>query len=244
MRSRFTVAYFVTLALLGGTAAAAHLWSNRIPEQLLRPLDSISPEIAGWKMSGAEAFDPRQFTATSYIARTYAKNGDEIGLLVAFHDSARAAVSVHSPKNCLPGDGWEIWNSSSPTVSFDGQSVTVNQYQIYRMDQRMTVLYWYQTRSRIAANEYLAKLMLARDGLFDHRSSGTFVRIALADRPDLLPDVFRFAGSVMHEVQRCFGHDSRTSKLREIFWDSFWGRYPGSIDSKRVYRCYVRPPNC
>ncbi len=198
------VAYAGMLGLLGGTFAAAHLLPSRTPEPLRIPLTSISPEIAGWKMAAVEEFNPRQLVATSYVARDYVKDNQHIGLLIAFHDSQQNAVNVHTPKNCLPGDGWEIWKSSSPTVTFAGRPVVINRYQVYKTGYRMSVLYWYQSRDRVMANEYLAKLMLVRDGLLDGRTSGSFVRIALPDQPGLISEGLRFAEALMPQIQRCF----------------------------------------
>ena len=155
-------------------------------------------------MSSAEELNPSQFSATSYIARTYVKNGEQLGLLVGFHDSHQHGVNLHTPKNCLPGDGWEIWQSSARTVLFKGRAVTINLYRIYRVGQRLAVLYWYQSRGRVTANEYAAKLMLVRDGLFEGRTSGSFVRIVVPDQPELISGGLQFAGRLMQEVQLCF----------------------------------------
>jgi EpsI family protein len=191
------------LTLLGGTLLAS-LAPERSPESLLRPLDGIGPEIEGWKLAREEGIPPAQLQATSYLARTYTKNDEPLGLLIAFHDSHRGAVSVHSPKNCLPGDGWEIWDSEIRNLVLDGRPVAINEYHIYKLDQRKAVLYWYQSRNRVVANEYLAKLFLLRDGMLDGRSSGSVVRIAMSDRPELLPDGLRFAGAVMRQLELCF----------------------------------------
>ena len=205
MKSTVWVGYTGVFALLSGTLIASHMIPTRHPESLRKPLASISPEIAGWKtIRFNEELNPRQLTATSYLARTYVKNGYQLALLVAFHDSPQRAVNIHSPKNCLPGEGWEIWKSASPTVMWDGRPVVLNQYQIYRMNRRMTVLYWYQSRRRVIANEYLAKFMLVRDALLEGRTSGSFVRIVMPDQTDVISEGYRFAEAVMHQVQDCF----------------------------------------
>ena len=205
MKSRVRFSYVGILALLSGTLAASRLISGQTPDMLERPLTSITAQIAGWEMvGGEELLSRRQLNATSYVARTYKKEGDRLGLLIAFHDSHQAAISIHNPKNCLPGDGWEILTSQVATVSFNGRRVAINQYQIYRAGQRMTVLYWYQSRNRITANEYLAKLLLVRDAVFERRTSGSIVRVALPDRPELLSEAFRFAEGVMQQAEFCF----------------------------------------
>jgi EpsI family protein len=207
MKSSVWVAYAGILALLSGTLIASQLAPNRIPEPLRVPLDSISTNMVGWKMSAPYELGPNQLRAvlpTSYLARTYAKDGQELGLLIAHHDRHPAGVSVHTPKNCIPANGWEIWKSQYASLVFEGRPVVINQYYISRMDQRMVVLYWYQSRGRIIANEYFAKLMLMRDALVERRTSGSFVRIAMPDHPEVVSEGLRFAEAVMHQVQLCF----------------------------------------
>jgi len=199
------VGYIGVLGLLGGTLITGYIGPGPRPEGLRTPLSHVSSEIAGWTMAGAEEeLDARQFSASAYLARTYVKDDYLLALLIAFHDHHQTAVNIHNPKNCLPGDGWEIWKTDYATVSFDGRPVIVHQHHIFKMGGRMAVLYWYQSRQRVIASEYQAKLMLLRDALVDRRTSGSFVRIVLRDEPEVLSEGIRFAGVVMHQVQLCF----------------------------------------
>src|ERR1700752_3224408 len=165
MKSARWIAYAGAVTLLTTTLIASRFVPSRIPEKLQAPLDSISREIEGWRMLSVEEFDVNQFITTSYIARTYAQDKHALGLLVAYHDSHQGAVNVHNPANCLPAGGWEIWKTESASVFFDGQPVTINQYYISKGDQLKVVLYWYQSRKRVMANDLLAKLMLIRDAV-------------------------------------------------------------------------------
>lgn len=204
MKSPVQGVYAGLLALLSGTLVASNMAPNRSAEPLRAPLDSISKELAGWKMDAKEELTPRQLSATSYLARTYIKDSRQLGLLIAHHDSHQAGVSVHTPKNCLPGDGWEIWKAGHVTILYDGSPVAVNQYNVSKNDQRMVVLYWYQSRNRVIASDMFAKLMLVRDALIEGRTSGSFVRIVMADNPEVVSEGLRFAEAVMSQVQRCF----------------------------------------
>ena len=202
MRSNaFRVRYAGILGLLGATALFLYLVPGNRPEQLERSLAGISGEIVGWQMTSVEHMN---VSASAYIARTYTKDGDELQVLVAYHDNHRGSINVHSPKNCLPGDGWEILQSKSVSVIFDGRPARINEYHIYRLGRRATVLFWYQSRGRVTANEYVAKLMLIRDGLKDGRTSGALVRIVLPDRSGANSEGYRFAEALMREVQLCF----------------------------------------
>jgi EpsI family protein len=204
MKSSVRGAYVGFLALLSGTVVASNMTPNRTAEPLRAPLASISKELIGWKMAATEELSPRQLSATSYLARTYIKDDQQLGLLIAHHDSHQAGVSVHTPKNCLPGDGWEIWKAGYESIVYDGRSVSVNQYNVSKNDQRMVVLYWYQSRDRVIASDLFAKLMLVRDALTEGRTSGSFVRIVMEDNPKVVSEGLRFAAAIMPQVQNCF----------------------------------------
>lgn len=192
------------IAFLSTTLIASRLVPNRIPEKLRAPLDTIGKDIEGWRMLSADEFDFNQFFATSYIARTYSQEDRRLALLVAYHDSHQGAVNVHNPKNCLPADGWEIWKSESAGAIFNGQPVVINQYHISKGDQRRIVLYWYQSRKRVIANDLVAKMMLIRDAVTEGRTSGAFVRIVMPEDTKSLRSGLQFAGVVMYQLELCF----------------------------------------
>ena len=93
---------------------------------------------------------------------------------------------MHSPKHCLPGAGWEIWDYGSLDVAANGRNYTVNNYAIANSGQRMRVLYWYQSKGRIIASEYMGKILLARDALFQNSTAASIVRIIVPDQPGAL----------------------------------------------------------
>ncbi len=86
---------------------------------------------------------------------------------------------MHSPKNCLPGGGWEPLASQTAIISTASGAATVNRYLLQRDDQQVLVLYWYQGRGRIQSNEYLVKWDLLRDSALRQRSDEALVRIVV-----------------------------------------------------------------
>src|SRR5688500_6238885 len=90
---------------------------------------------------------------------------------------------MHSPKHCLPGSGWEIWKHDSSLVPINGTQVEVNKYSIQNAGTRMLMFYWYQSKNRIVANEYVGKVLLARDTLLTGRTGGSIARIVIMDKP-------------------------------------------------------------
>ena len=197
-----------TFLLLSSTLAASKLASHRKSELLVKPLDTVDRRIAGLIGTDAPSLSDRvlaRLLPTSYLSRTYRKPGIEADLFIAFYAQQRAGESMHSPKHCLPGAGWEIWDYGGAEIPVNGRSFKVNKYSISRDGQRMLVLYWYQSKNRIIASEYLGKILLARDALLQNSTSASIVRITVPDQPGAFEEARSFASELIPQVQRCFG---------------------------------------
>jgi len=96
---------------------------------------------------------------------------------VGYYDNQTRGKTIHSPKNCLPGGGWEAIASGRETLRLPGGAVEVNRYLIQNGDERVVVLYWYQGRGRVVASEYRAKWDLLRDAAKARRSEEALVRV-------------------------------------------------------------------
>jgi EpsI family protein len=210
MRSYISFPFAATAALLAGTIYVSNLTARRIPEPLVRPLQEISPSLEGWNTMGEHTLDARvlkSLVPTDYLSRTYRKGNFDLDLFIAFYAQQRAGESMHSPKHCLPGAGWEIWQHGSAMVPANGGQVEINKYSIQSAGTRMLMFYWYQSKGRIIANEYLGKILLARDTLLTASTGGSIVRIIVMDTPGIEPHAIAFATKLIPEIQRCFGSD-------------------------------------
>lgn len=124
---------------------------------------------------------------SDYLARVFAPDSVQraagapayVTLYVGYYESQTQGRTIHSPKNCLPGSGWEPLTSSTATVATDGGRVAVNRYLIQKGPEQALVLYWYQGRGRVAANEYLVKWHLLRDAALRRRSDEALVRLVV-----------------------------------------------------------------
>ena len=93
----------------------------------------------------------------------------------------------------------------SASVLVRGSPVEVNSYSIQNSGNRMVMLYWYQSKTRVVASEYLGKILLARDTILTRHTAGSIVRIMLPDTPAARPEGVNFAARLIPEVERCFG---------------------------------------
>jgi EpsI family protein len=113
-----------------------------------------------------------------YLLRRYQdRQGRQADIFVAYYRVQRAGETIHSPKNCLPGWGWQPVQNDVVKMQQDGQTVEVNRYVVEKNGQRALVLYWYQAHGRIIASEYAGKLYLVWDALRYGRRDGGLVRV-------------------------------------------------------------------
>jgi EpsI family protein len=105
-------------------------------------------------------------------------------LFVAFFKTQRYGQAPHSPKNCLPGSGWEPTESDVISISVPGRGspIVANKYVVAYGDQKSVVLYWYHSHNRVIASEYWAKFWLVADAIRYRRSDTALVRIVVAVR--------------------------------------------------------------
>jgi EpsI family protein len=208
MNSRLSKRFLATVALLGGAGYLAARFEHRVPMDLAVPLDQIDSQIEGWTQVHTNKLDPAAVEVlkpTSYLSRSYQKQEDILDLFIAFYAQQRAGESMHSPKHCLPGGGWEIWKHGSAMIPFDGDRKKVNMYSIQNSGRRLLMFYWYQSKDRIIASEYMGKLLLARDALLTGRTAAAIVRIGVPDQAGAEAQGIAFASKLMPQVQRCFG---------------------------------------
>ena len=172
----------VAVALLAG----ASLVSSRTirADEVSVPRDSLAslpPVIDGWQgRTAAPLADDvlAQLGVDDYVNRTYMKAGAApIGLYIGYYASQRQGDTIHSPQNCLPGAGWRPVSSAIREIASGGRTLRVNEYVIEKGMSRQVVLYWYQGRGRVVANEYANKALLMLDAARLHRTNGGLVRV-------------------------------------------------------------------
>jgi EpsI family protein len=201
--------FILTVFTLAATLLTARLMDNRQPEVLARSLAAIDFNIDGWIGTDNPPLSDavlNELLATSYLSRTYRQGDKKVELFIAYYAQQRGGESMHSPKHCLPGSGWEIWDYGTAPISIDGRMVEINKYSIENSGSRMIVLYWYQSRRRIIASEWQGKLLLVRDALLAGRTGGSLVRLTVPDHPSAVADGLAFSAAIIPRMQRCLGN--------------------------------------
>jgi len=175
----------VLTALLIAQALAYYGLSRPEPVPLAKPLDQFPTEIGAWHMVRPLAMDAETanvLRADDYLLRDYSDaRAEAVNLFVAFFKSQRAGQTPHSPKNCLPASGW-VWTDSNTlrvTVAGRAEPIEINRYVVSKGEEKAVVLYWYQSRDRVVANEFKAAKFVAWDALRYNRTDTALVRVVV-----------------------------------------------------------------
>ena len=183
--------FYITIALLLTATIANQVFSAPETELTRRPLSDFPKALGDWRAINENKIDEGSMAVLQvddYIMRTYTNGkGETIGLYIGYFEVQREGKGIHSPRQCLPGAGWNIVKHSEYQLSMKGHSPAVVPINIHLMgkgNQRQIYLWWYQGRGRIYANEYMNKLYLIWDAMTKRRTDGALVRVNMAVNSD------------------------------------------------------------
>jgi EpsI family protein len=151
----------------------------------LNPLSGFPQSFGEWRMVADVPIEQEikdLLRADDTLNRMYAKPGSPaVNLFIASFRTQRYGQNPHSPKNCLPGNGYETVLDSrfSFPVPVWNREISANQFIVQRGDSRSAVIYWYQSHNRVIASEYFARFWLVADAIRYHRSDTSIVRVVV-----------------------------------------------------------------
>jgi EpsI family protein len=150
------------------------------------PLDLFPARLGNWRETQNYPVEQEirdQLKADDLLNRLYAdpQSRTAADLFVAYFKTQRTGQSPHSPKNCLPGSGWEPEATGFLDVAVEGlpAPIRINRFVVSHGDEKSVVLYWYQSQRRVIASEFSAKFWLVMDSIRYHRSDTALVRVTV-----------------------------------------------------------------
>ena len=181
LSARQSVRFWITAIVLLGATALLRGVSHGEPVVAREPLRELPYVLGSWK--GEDHPLPQQIVQAAgvndYANRLYVDStAAAVQLYIGYYDSQRTGNTIHSPKNCLPGAGWDPIRSGDARVSLaGGNTIVVNEYVIQQDQDKRLVFYWYQGRGRVIASEYSGKFWMVADALSRNRTDGALVRL-------------------------------------------------------------------
>jgi EpsI family protein len=151
-----------------------------------RPLSELSEQLGSWRMSAQGVVDDETkqvLKADELLNRGYVNPAlrVEANLFVAYFKTQRTGQTPHSPKNCLPGNGWTQTLADTINVDVPGRTepIQVNRYLVSKGQNQSVVVYWYQSRDRVVASEFRARFYTAADAIRYNRTDTALVRVVV-----------------------------------------------------------------
>jgi EpsI family protein len=175
---------FVPAMILGAGLGLLGLTHDQERPKPLKPIASILDTVPGYTHAAIEVDTNSQRVAgmDEYVNRVYLQDTLQVfSLYVGYYTYQTQGKSIHSPRNCLPGAGWEpVESATLPIASAPGVgSLSMNKYVLANSGNYAAVYYWYQGRGRIESNEYTVKYNLMRDAAMFGRTEEALVRLVV-----------------------------------------------------------------
>ncbi len=183
------IRFVLAVALIAGTALYVRGRGHDDPAPPHQDVTSFPRDLGSWQGGPDIPFSADTLEVLGpgdFLERDYAASGERehVDLYLAYFPSQRSGDTIHSPRHCLPGAGWQFAQSAELQLkSLSGQPITVNYYVIAKGNDRQAVLYWYQAHGRVVANEYWAKFYQMWDAMRLNRTDGSLVRVITSVAP-------------------------------------------------------------
>ena len=174
----------VAACLLLGALLVLQFRSTGEAVPIRKSFDTFPSTIATWQERQSNNLDVETVNllkVNDYVMRRYTdRDGRTLWLYIGYWATQRKGAQIHSPRNCLPGGGWEPIEASRLVVALPAPyaAVEVNRYLIQKDRDQQVVLYWYQSQGKAVAGELDAKIQMVRTAITRNRTDGALVRVS------------------------------------------------------------------
>jgi EpsI family protein len=154
---------------------------------------SFPLQLGDWTCPYKQKMDAKTLEnlgATDYLICNYERRNPAavVSLYVGYHESqvrleggGAYENSIHPPKHCLPGSGWDIIDQQQVLLDLPGlpqRPALVNRFLIAKGEARELVYYWYQSQGRVIADDWKKIVYLSWDRATRYRTDGSLVRFS------------------------------------------------------------------
>jgi EpsI family protein len=175
--ARVAAALLTLAMILGGRTIRD---GARQPEESVR-LELVPHRIGGWEGTDLEVgadilelLDPDGF-----LLREYRQVGDlPMQLYVDYHRVQRLGSTIHSPRICYPGAGWQPIGVELGEIAVEDGARPACWLRLRSGEREMLVLYWYESRWGRSARELDLKKNIVRSALMRRPADAALLRFA------------------------------------------------------------------
>jgi exosortase A len=160
------------------------------PDNTATPVVSVIAGENDWTPSSkaVASWKPRYKGFASELQQTFRKDGQDVGLYIAYYRNQEKGGELITSGNLLVARddwNWKLMAESSDSVEWTGQRVPINQAEILGNQIRFEVFRLYWVDGRTTPSQYVAKALLAWSKLSGH---GDDAALIVLYTPILAPD--------------------------------------------------------
>lgn len=156
--------------------------STMLPASPAPALIGIPMQLADWSGVEAPPLAPdvaNVLAADTYVHRYYSSAQGVVEADVAYYAQPRVGSNMHSPLNCLPGNGWQVSEIGTAVVPSTAGAQTVRHVVVDRGAARFAMLYWFQGRQRVTVDEIKTRVYRLTDTLTRKPTDAAVVRVLM-----------------------------------------------------------------
>ena len=177
------VRFAITIVCLVAGLLLLNARSQGHTTPLRRPFDDFPTKIGAWTGQEATRLDIETLNilkVSDYVMRRYVDGaGRGLWVYLGYWESQRRGAQMHSPKNCLPGSGWEPLEATVMPIPVEGgRTIHVNRFLVQKSNQRELVLYWYRAQGDDVPGEVAAKAAMVKNAIIRNRTDGALLRVS------------------------------------------------------------------
>jgi len=184
----------VAIAFVGLNYYTYHHFATKPVYPERASFSGFPDQLGDWTCSGRQELDDEVKTnlgVTDYLICYFTREDDPIGVdvYVGYHRSqvregggGAGENSLHPPAHCLPGSGWDIIDSQTIALPFEGlpqADATAKRLIIAKGETRRLVYYWYQSRGRVISEDWKKIVFVSLDRALRSRTDGSLVRFTV-----------------------------------------------------------------
>lgn len=146
-----------------------------------KPLTQFPMMLSKWRAS--ESRLPPSVEAVAGASEYYygdfiSPSNDKVNLYIAYYHDQKKGAAPHSPKVCIPGDGWTI-SSDKPVLikSKNGKNYKVSRLIISKDKHTIVTYYWLKQGGKVFYQQFMARLNLIWFAIKESRADAALIRI-------------------------------------------------------------------
>lgn len=150
------------------------------PDATMPQLEHVEMRMDAWEGFHAPELAPdvaEVLAADVYVHRYYVSELGAVEMDLAYYTQRRVGASMHSPLNCLPGNGWTILEDRPVVLQTTAGAREVRELVVKRNESVYAMTYWYQNGRRVLSGEASTRMQLLADALRGRTADVGLVRV-------------------------------------------------------------------